>query len=63
MIRAPYVEPRQCLTSRTLLEQTARRHGVTPVVVDGYLSAITYRPTGEAILWRAPVPADEAVSA
>lgn len=54
MIRHP--DPKQVLISRTLLLRTAHRHGVPVVVADGYLSAIVYRPTGEAILWRAPMP-------
>jgi len=63
MIRSPEAaEPRSVLTSPDLLERTADKHGVPVVVVDGYYSCITYRPSGEAILWRAPVPAAEAVA-
>jgi hypothetical protein len=58
VIRDPRLpEPRQCLTSPALLLQTAKRHNAVVVTVDGYLSAIVYRPCGEAILWRAPVRA------
>jgi len=56
-------EPRSVLTSPSLLEQTADRHGVPVVIVDGYYSCVVYRPSGEAILWRAAVPADERVTA
>lgn len=55
MIRAPRAESREVLTSPALLRQTARRHAAVVVTVDGYLSAIVHRPSGEAILWRAPV--------
>lgn len=55
MIRAPHAQPRECLTSRALLLKTAKRHGAMVVPVGGYLAAIVYRPSGEAILWRALV--------
>jgi hypothetical protein len=58
MIRA-HQEPRSVLTSPALLERTADKHGVPVVVVDGYFAAVIYRPNGEAILWRAVVPAGE----
>lgn len=60
MIRAPKApEPRGVLTSAALLRNTAQRHGAMVVVVDGYLSAIVYRPSGEAILFRALAPTAE----
>lgn len=63
MIRIPEApEPRSVLTSPDLLERAADTHGVPVVLVDGYYSCVTYRPSGEAILWRAPVPTVEAVA-
>ena len=64
MIRAGTTtpEPRSVLTSPSLLEAAADKHGVPVVIVDGYYAAVLYRPSGEAILWRAPVPVAERVA-
>lgn len=59
MIRCEQSELRTVLTSPALLEQTADRHGVPVVIVGGHYAAVVYRPSGEAIIFRAAVPAIE----
>lgn len=50
---------RSVLTTPSLLERAADKHGVPVVIVDDHFCCVIYRPNAEAILWSAVVPAGE----